>query len=155
MRHRQVQDLALFGAAGKGRIDSLYPDFHGPADEVEALIANQRTRQETGLHQYLKAVADAQHQTTVQGKLFNCLDHRRELGDGAATQVVAVGKATRKDDGVNIAQRWAIVPNELRSLMKVVRYGVPSVVIAVATRENDNANFHELLDYRTRRVVTP
>src|SRR5450755_1617068 len=34
--------------------------------------------------------------------------------------------------------------------MEVVRDGVPSVVIAVATREDDNANFHELLDYRTR-----
>ncbi len=89
------------------------------ADELEAAIAEQRAGQQAGFHQNLEAVADAQHQPAGGGELLDRLHHRRELGDGAAAQVIAVGEAAGQNDGIHVAERRGIVPDELRLLSRL------------------------------------
>jgi len=42
--------------------------------------------------------------------------HRREFRDGAAAQVVAVGKAAGEDNRVDVAELGGVVPNEFGRL---------------------------------------
>jgi hypothetical protein len=48
---------------------------------------------QAGFDQNLEAVADAQHQAAIRRELANRAHDRRELGDGAAAQIIAIGEA--------------------------------------------------------------
>ena len=74
------------------------------ADELEAAVADQRAGQQTGFDQNLEAVADAEHQPAIGGEALHGLHHRRELGDGAAAQVIAVSEAAGKDHRIHVAE---------------------------------------------------
>ena len=93
-------------------------------------------------HQDLESVADAQHQSSIGGEFADCRHDGRELGDGAAAQVIAVGEAAGEDHGIDIAERGRVVPDEFRGLSKIVSDRVKSIVIAVASRKNNDAKFH-------------
>ena len=88
--------------------------LHFAADEFEPAIADQRAGQQAGFDQDLESVADAEHQPAIGGEFLDRLHHGREFGDGAAAQVIAVGEAAGKDDGIDIAERGGIVPDKLR-----------------------------------------
>ena len=49
----------------------------------------------------MEAVADTEHRATVIGERDDRLHDRRELGDRADAQIVAVGEAARDDDRVD------------------------------------------------------
>ena len=84
-----------------------YAERNFAADELEAAIAHQRARQQAGFHQNLEPVADAQHQPACGRELLHRAHHRRELGDGAAAQVIAIGEAAGQNHGIHVAQRVA------------------------------------------------
>ena len=94
------------------------------------------------LHQNLEAVADAEHEPAIGGELAHRRHHGRELGDGAAAQVVAVGEAAGQDHGIDVAERGRIMPDEFRRLAEIVGDRVPSVVIAIAAGKDNDAKFH-------------
>src|ERR1700744_2082827 len=73
-------------------------------------VAGECTRQQTGLAEHLKTVADSQHrQPTVRsGDDFS--HHRGEFRDGAAAQVVAVGEPAGHHHRVDILEGGVGVP---------------------------------------------
>ena len=115
---------------------------HFAADELQAAIADQRAGQQAGFHQNLEAVADAEHQSAIGGELADGLHDGRELGDGAAAQIIAVGEAAGENDGIDIAERGRIVPDKLRLLPEIVGDRVERIVIAIAAGKNNDAEFH-------------
>ena len=76
-------------------------------------VAQQGAGQQTGFHQNLEAVADAEHQAAIRGELLHRLHHRREARDRAAAQIIAVREAAGQNDGIDVAQIDGIVPDEL------------------------------------------
>ena len=94
------------------------------------------------LNGLLEAVADAEHEPAIGGELADSRHDRRELGDGPATEVVAVGEAAGEDDGIDARERGGIVPDELGGLPEVMRDRVEGIVVAVATGEDNDAKFH-------------
>ncbi|GAA1647268.1 hypothetical protein GCM10009790_30540 [Georgenia ruanii] len=74
------------------------------------VVADERAGQQVGLAQDLEAVADAEHGQPALSGRHDLAHHRREPGDRAAAQVVAVGEATGQDDGVDAAQVRVGVP---------------------------------------------
>ena len=61
-------DLAARARQGERRVGLLDADVHVLALKFQAAIAEHRARQEAGLEQHLKAVADAEHRTTAPGE---------------------------------------------------------------------------------------
>ncbi len=53
---------------GEGSLDIFHPHLHGLANVLEPDVTHERPRQQAGLAQNLKAVADSQHQPTAVGK---------------------------------------------------------------------------------------
>ena len=78
--------------------------------ELAVVVADQRSGQQVGLAQDLEAVADAKHGQPALGRGDDLGHHRREPGDGAAAQVVAVGETPGQDHCVDTLEVVIAVP---------------------------------------------
>ena len=94
------------------RIDHL--ERHLAAEKPQRGVGQQRARKQPGFAEHLKAVADAEHQPTVGRELRERLHHRREAGDRARAQVVAIREATGHDHRVDTLQVAIAVPQQHR-----------------------------------------
>ncbi len=140
-----IEDLAFGGGAGESGIGRFHTDALVFADEVEAFVANEGAGEESALAEDLKAVADAQDGATGCGETFHRLHDLRELGDGSAAEVIAVGEAPGNDDGVEAGERGVLVPDEVgRGAGKVIE-SENAVLVAVRAWEADDGEFHYLL----------
>jgi hypothetical protein len=83
-------------------------------DEAQARVGQQRPRQEAGLAEDLKAVADPQHQPAGGGELGDLLHDRGKARDRPRPQVVAIGEAARDDNCVDALQVVIAVPQDDR-----------------------------------------
>ena len=81
----------------------LDPQLDGLAQEREPGVLLQRAREQPGLGEHLEAVADADDRAAGRGELGDRVHHRREPGDRAGAQVVAVGEAAGHDHRVDAA----------------------------------------------------
>ena len=70
------------------------------ANELQPRVAHEDAGQKPGLAEDLEAVADAEHETALGGKAPHRVHHRRARGDGAAAQIVAIGKSAGHHDEV-------------------------------------------------------
>ena len=111
-RHQQVCAELVAGRPRRGIGRHLQPQVS--AHEVQSGVAGQGARQQPGFTQHLKSVADAQYRHSSTRGLDDGIHHGRELGDGAAAQVVAVGKAAGYDDGVDTLEVGVGVPQAHR-----------------------------------------
>ena len=93
MRDRHADHLPGIVAAGERRVGALDPQINVAADEAQLRVAHQHARQQPGLAQNLKAVADAEHQPAAGGMRPHRVHDRRARRDRAAAQIVAVGEA--------------------------------------------------------------
>ena len=126
-----IEDLAFGGGTGESGIGRFHTDALVFADEVEAFIANEGAGEESALAEDLKAVADAEDCATGCGETFYRLHDRRETGDGSAAEVVAVGEASRNDDGVEAGERGVLVPDEVGGGTGKVIESENAVLVAV------------------------
>ena len=78
------------------------------------LVEQQRAGEQARLAEDLEAVADAEYRAARGGELAHRLHRRREAGDRAGAQVVAVGEAAGDDDGVDPVQVALFVPDQPR-----------------------------------------
>ena len=92
----------------------LHPQPQVPGDELQACVTRQRARQQVRLAQDLEPVADAEHRQPGPGGGHQLAHHRSEPRDGAAAQVVAIGKAAGQDHRVHAAQVAVPVPERHR-----------------------------------------
>src|SRR5207249_1910050 len=95
-----TEDLAAVGGRGEGRVSGLGAQVDVAADELQAAIADEGAWQKTSLDEDLEAVTDSQDEAAIPCKLADGAHHGRELGDGSAAEIVAIGEASGKDDGV-------------------------------------------------------
>ena len=84
------------------------------ADEAHRLVEQQRAGQQARLAEDLEAVADPQHRAAAGGEGGDRLHRRREAGDRARPQVVAVGEAAGDDDAVDAGEVALFVPDQPR-----------------------------------------
>ena len=96
----------------------------------------------------LKAVADAEDEAAVVGELFHGLHHGAEPRDRAAAQIIAVAESAGHDDGVGVAERGVLVPDETRGMAEHAD-GVDGVLVAVAggKLENGKIHFSSIVEY--------
>ena len=94
------------------------------AVKLEIAIAQHRPRQQARLEQHLEAVADAEHRPALAGELRDRGHDRREPGDRAGAQIVAVREAAGQDHDVGALQARLLVPDELGVLAEDVLGGV-------------------------------
>ena len=106
------QHFALMAGAGKRSFRVLDPYLDRFADVLQPDIAHQGSGQQAGLAQNLEAIANPQHQSAAGGELPHRFHHRREFGDGAGAQIVAIGESAGHDDGIAVLQIMGFVPQE-------------------------------------------
>ncbi len=79
------QNLSFAATVRERSVCILHPHLNRLADILEAHIANERSRQQSRFAKNLEAIADAQHQSSIGGKLADRFHHRRKLGNGSRT----------------------------------------------------------------------
>ena len=100
---RQPRRLALDNAARR------------PEPELQRGVGAQHAGHQPGLGQHLEAVADAQHRPAAASAcVAHRRHHRRESGQRAGAQVVAVAEAAGHDHGVDAPQIGVAVPQRDR-----------------------------------------
>ena len=112
------------------------------ADESLAAVAQQGSRQQTGLGQYLESVADAQHIPARAGMGNHVFHDRREAGNGSRTQVIAVRKAARQHKAIALLQVGILVPKFHHRVAQHLAQHMDSILIAIGTGKNNHAKFH-------------
>ena len=142
VRDRHAQHLSPRRTGGERRVGLLDPDVHVLAVKLQVAVAEHRAGEESRLAENLEAVADAQDRAAGSDEVADGGHHRREPGDRAGAQVVAVREAARQHHDVGAVEARLLVPDELRLLPEHVLHGVIRVVIAVGSWKNDDAEFH-------------
>lgn len=134
------------GLVGEGGIDGFDPEFDGFADVFEIGVADEGTGEEPGFGEDLEAVADADDGAAFGREGFDGGDDGGEFGDGTAAEVIAVGKAAGKDDGVDVVGDGVVaMPEHLGPFPKIGRYAEMRIMITIGTGEDNYAEFHFLL----------
>src|SRR5207248_3209379 len=113
------------------------------ADVFHPDIAHQCSRQESGFRQDLKAVADAENKPALIREIAYGGHNRRELCERARAEVVPIREATGQDDGIESFQRCLFMPDKFHRLFDDRLDCVITIVIAVAARYNNHAEFHD------------
>ncbi len=85
-----AEDLAALAGVGEGAVGGFDAEGDFFADEAEAAVADESAGEESGFDEDLEAVADAEDEPAGAGEVFHRGHDGRELGDGAAAEVVAV-----------------------------------------------------------------
>ncbi len=122
--------------------DVLDAQVDGLAAELQAVVAHEGAGQEAGLAQDLEAVAATEHQPAGLGVARHRLHHRREAGDGAAAQIVAVGEAARQHDAVVLREVPLAMPDIVDLLPKDRVQDVVAVPITPRAGEHNYSEAH-------------
>ena len=116
------------------------------ADKLLLCILQQCTGQQMRFAQYLESIAHAKHFAAAVGKVNDTLHHGAEPGDGAAAEIVTVGKAAGKHNAIiggEHADVFVFVPKHDDFFVEFILQRILHVSVAVAAGENDDAVFHE------------
>jgi hypothetical protein len=104
-------DLGVLGVRRRPRrAVVLDPQQLVAADELALLVADQRAGEQVGLAEDLEAVADAEDRHPLVRGVDDLGHHRREPGDGAGAEVVAVREAAGQHDRVDTLEVVVAVP---------------------------------------------
>ena len=92
-------------------------------------------------HKNLEAVANAEHEFSFGGLLLHRFHDRRESRDGAASQVIAVGKASGENDEIVAGDRALLMPDVFDGDAEILQ-GDHAILIAIGTGKSDDGSFH-------------
>ena len=106
-----LPECTLVGEHGRRR---LHAQLDRLAQELQARVLLQRAGQQPGLGEHLETVADADHRTARGREFADRGHHRREAGQRAGAEVVAVREAAGNDDRVDAVDGRVGVPAQLR-----------------------------------------
>src|SRR5689334_13274963 len=102
MCHRHAQKCSFVAAVRERRIIYLNASRNHVTNKSESAVSYQRTRQKTGFAQNLKPVARPEHELTGARVADYCLHDRRKTSDGPTAKVIAIRKAARQHDSVEV-----------------------------------------------------
>ena len=140
------ENLAGGGSVCEGAISGFDAEVNGAANEFKGVVPDERTREKAGFGENLKAIAEAHDESAGVGEFLNGTDDGGELRDGTAAEVIAVAEAAGEDNGVNIRGNVGFLMPKQRGLRtNILRHGVVCIVIAITSREDDNAKFNRIL----------
>jgi hypothetical protein len=139
---RHFEQLAALETRRERRVALLDPQMHRTADELQIGVAHQRAGQQAGLAKNLKAVANPQHEPAAPGKPHHAAQDRREARHRAAAQVIAVGKAARQNNAIEVAGQLVLVPEQLDLLAELGLERVKNVVIVARPGKSDDTPTH-------------
>src|SRR5215510_10576179 len=114
------------------------------ADELLVCVSQQGARQQVRFAQYLEAIANAENFATHIRKFDHRLHDRAKSRDGAASQIIAVGKAPWQNNAVVSRKRaeiFVLMPEHSHLLAKIIGKCIIDVSIAIRPWENNNAEF--------------
>ena len=105
MRDRHAADLALAGAVRERRIRRLDAQVATSlADEFQACIAKQRAGQQPASTRTWNPLQMPSTRPPSAANFFTAFITGEKLCDGAAAQIVAIGKSARQDHGIHVAE---------------------------------------------------
>src|SRR5277367_2594842 len=142
MSDGNFQDLAASSGGGERRIGLLDANVDVATNIAKAAVAHHRAGKQACFAENLEAIADPENHTAGIGEFFYGLHHGREAGDRAGAEIVAIGEAPRKDDGVAIREVLRLVPDELDGFVQDVCERVKRVVITIRSGKNYDSEFH-------------
>src|SRR5689334_8564321 len=105
------------------------------ATKLQGAIANEGSGQHAGFAQNLKPIADAQHKASIGCKFLDGLHDRAETGNRAGAEIIAVAEPARNDDGVGIAQRSFLVPEQTRRVTEDIAQDMDAILVAIRSGE--------------------
>jgi hypothetical protein len=132
--------------------DATQMDIRG--NELSVDVAEQCAWQEMGFAKDLEPIADPEDLPAFRGEAGYTLHDGAEAGDGSAAEVVAVGKTAGKDDAVifaKAAQVRVLMPKHDNFLIEIELQSILHVPVTVRSGENDYAEFHGFLKFRSQR----
>jgi hypothetical protein len=109
---------------------------------MEVSVAHHRPGKESGLKEDLKAITNADDQSSALGKLFDLIHDGGEFGDRAGAQIIPVGKPAGKNYAVKPLKSFFFVPDEFRLGSQDVFGNMVAIVIAVRAGEDQDPEFH-------------
>src|SRR4029077_13663550 len=141
VRDRKAKHLPAWRRGGERSGGRFHADVNVTADEAQSLIAHQSAGQKPGFAENLKAIANAEDETTRAGEPRNRVHYRRKTRDRAGAQIIAVGEAAGQNHGVETGEVLRLVPDGLGRYVKDFVYSVQGIVIAVRSGKYDDTNF--------------
>src|SRR3990172_11415228 len=87
---------------------------------VQTVIAQERAGQQPGVCQDVKTVAAPEDQAALVGEPGDLSHDRRESGDRAGPEVVAMGEASRQDHAIGGLEVGLLVPEGAGFLLQDV-----------------------------------
>ncbi len=142
------QHFTFLAGIRERRVVVFHSYLYRLANILQSDVAHEGAGEKPGFTQNLEAVADAEDEAAGVGELAHGFHDGRELGDGAGAEVVAIGEAPGNDDGIAVLEIVRVVPEESYGLFGDVLDAPESIVIAVGTGENYDAEFHISLELR-------
>src|SRR5918993_2109 len=141
-----LKQLPLFKLRGKRRIGLFDPQPSLLADELQPCIAHQRAGKQSRFTENLKTVANAQDHAAVSSEFLNAPHNRRETRHCAAAEIIAIGKAARQYQTVEMSQKLIFVPEKLHLLAHLSFEAIENVLIVARAWKNNHSPTH---------VITP
>ncbi len=113
MRDGEFDHLPGRVTSREGRLRILDPHMLHLADEAQLSVAHQNPGQKACLAQDLEPIAYTQDQSAARCVIADRPHDRRPRGDGAATQIVAIGESAGQDDQIQARRQFAFsVPDD-------------------------------------------
>ena len=108
VRNGHFQHLSGMRRASERRVSGFHADMNLAAEEPQTLVAHHRAGQQPRFEQYLKSVADSQHQAAGASEPIHRFHHRRKARNRAGAQIIAEGKSAGKNDRVEDRKSFRI-----------------------------------------------
>lgn len=148
MRDWKPEYGSTFHFIGEWSIGSFHANKNVFTNEVQVPVADQSSGKQSGFTKNLEPVANAQDESAAFGKLLNRIHHRREAGECASAQVIAVRKPARNNQSVIAGETGIPVPDEVHGLAHVFRDHVVGIVIAIRAGKNYNSKLQASISTR-------
>ena len=116
MRDRDSNNLTGIVAARKRCVGPLHTQVHVVTDEAQIFVAHEDSRQQAGFAQDLESIAHTEHQSALPRVCAHCIHDGTACRNGAAAQIVAVGKAPGDYDQIGTSRKLRVRVPDHRGL---------------------------------------
>src|SRR6185312_9300752 len=139
---RNAQNVPFFAGVCKRRVGILHAYMDGLANVFQSCVPQQRAGQQSCFAKNLKSVTDSKHESATVRKLAHRFHHRRKSRNRSRSQVITIREAAGDNDRVAVLQIVRFMPQKSYRLLNDMLDRPESIVVAVGTRENDDAKLH-------------